>query len=91
MVGQKPPALVVNTPSSDLFLTPGHVRGLGVLLMNQCNLARQILADAPIPSGREKDLVTAMLAEFVRRLDQELALSRAVFPDTEHYERETAI
>jgi hypothetical protein len=83
--------VIINTPSPDLFLTPTHVRGLGVPLVNQCNLARQILAEAPIPSGREKDLVTAMLAEIIRMLDEELTLSRRVFPDTEEYKRATAI
>jgi hypothetical protein len=83
--------VIINTPSPDLFLTPENVRGLGVVLIEQCNLARQILADVPIPPGREKDLVTAMIAEFVRRLDQELKLSRAVFPVTEEYQRVTAI
>ncbi len=83
--------VIVNTPSADLFLTSGHVRGLGVLLINQCNLARQILADAPIPSGRERELVTAMLAEIIRRLDEELALSRPLFPGTEEYEQMTHI
>lgn len=83
--------VIVSQPSPDIFLTPGHVRGLGVLLINQCNLARQILADAPIPSGREKELVTAMLSQFIRMLDEELASSRPVFPDTQDYERETAI
>jgi hypothetical protein len=83
---------VINTtPSYDIFLTPLDVRGLGVLLINQCYHARQILAEAPIPSGRERELVTAMLSEFVQRLDAELARSRAVFPDTQDFERSTEI
>ena len=44
-----------------------------------------------VPSGREKELVTTMLSQFIQMLDEELASSRAVFPDTQDYERETAI
>jgi hypothetical protein len=49
------------------------------MLINQCFLARQILSEAQIPTGKEEALVTLMLAEMIRRLDEQLPKSRAVF------------
>jgi hypothetical protein len=77
---------------------PGHtilgrtdVVGLGVMLIEQCFLARQILAEAPIPVGNEQLLVRAMFTEMVRKIDKQLAASREVFPTVEAYEEASAI
>jgi hypothetical protein len=83
-------SVIVKTPTGQIFLTPHHVSGLGTLLVNQCYLARQILADAPVPRGREGELVRAMLSEFIQRLDLEIKLSQSVFRSNEDYERATA-
>jgi len=83
--------VIVKAPSSKHVLGPGDVQGLGVLLMSQCFLARQILSDAPIPTGKEEALVTQMRTEIIRRLDEQISKSKDVFPTTEEYEQKTVI
>ena len=50
--------VIVNARNGNLVLAPIDVLGLSVMLINQCFLARQILSEAPIPTGKEEALVT---------------------------------
>lgn len=81
--------VILSAPSVNLHLTPTDVEGLGVLLINQCFLARQILSAAPTPTGDEALVVAAMLAGIMKMLDDELALSRPVFPTALQYQHAT--
>jgi hypothetical protein len=83
--------VVSSFPSADLFLTPTDVEGIGILLLDQCKLARQILAYAPIPKGQEKQLATHMLIEIIKMLDAEIDRSKVIFPTTQDYQKKTTI
>jgi len=84
--------IITNGPPSSPFLTPIDVQGLGIILINQCTLAREILDQAPpIPTGKEELLVAQMISETVRSLDEQLLASRDVFPTTAQWEEATAI
>jgi hypothetical protein len=72
--------VIATMPSPNLFLTPIEVQGLGVLLADQCRLARRILEEYSVPEGREKELVTQMLAILIAILSDEIAASDAHFP-----------
>jgi hypothetical protein len=75
--------VIATTPSPKLFLTPIDVQGLGVILADQCRLARRILEDYSVPEGREKVLATQMLAILIAMLSDEIAASEAYFPATQ--------
>jgi hypothetical protein len=76
----------LTTPSPNLFLTPIDVQGLGVILADQCRLAKRILEEYSVPEGREKELVTPMLAILIAMLPDEIAASDAHFPTTQQYQ-----
>ena len=83
--------VIVNAREGDAILVPRDVEGLGSLLIEQCFLARQILSQAPVATGKDKLLATQMLTVMIQRLDEQIEKSKAVFPTTEEYERKTAI
>jgi hypothetical protein len=82
--------VIVKAPGHTM-LAPIDVLGLGVMLINQCLLALQILVEAPIPAGTEKTLITLTLAEMIRGIDKELDKAKAIFPTTQEYEEASAI
>jgi hypothetical protein len=82
--------VIVKAPGHTL-LGPIDVKGLGVILREQCFLAREILSGAPIPSGHEEVLINQMRTIIIQMLDEQLARSAGLFPATEEYERDTTI
>jgi hypothetical protein len=78
--------VIASTPSPNLFLTPIDVEGLGILLAEQCRLAKRILEEYSVPEGREKELVTRMLTILIAMLSDEIAASEAHFPTTQQYQ-----
>ena len=78
--------VIVTTPSPNILLTPNDVQGLGVLLADQCRLAKRILEEYTVPEGREKELVTQMIATLIAMLAAEIEASDAHFPTTQQYQ-----
>jgi hypothetical protein len=72
-------------------LGPTDVIGLGIMLREQCVLARQILATSPPLQGTDQALMTQMIIAIVRVLDEEIEQSNRVFPSTDAYQQMTRV
>jgi hypothetical protein len=81
--------VITNGPGPNLG--PNDVEGLGIILREQCVLARQILATAPAPKGNDKELMTQMIVEIIRMLDEEIESSRRAFPSIHAYQQRTRV
>jgi hypothetical protein len=82
--------VITHAPARGL-LTPIDITGLGIILREQCILARQILATSPVTSGNDQALITQMIPEIIRRLDEEIGLANTTFPATHAYEQMTRV
>ncbi len=87
--------VVMARPGENPLLTPIDVEGIGVLLVSQCMLARQILSTglgtAVLRAGTDASLMMHMLTGIIKMLDEEIEQSRKVFPSTTAYEEKTKI
>jgi hypothetical protein len=87
---EKTVRVILTTPSPNIFLTPIDVQGLGVLLREQCFIARQILSQSTVPPVRDADFHRQMIEGIVTMLDAELAAAQGVFPTVQEYQQATA-
>lgn len=87
---EKTVRVILTNPSPNMFLTPVDVQGLGVLLREQCFLARQILSEPSVPPVRDVDFHRKMIEGIVAMLDAELEAARGVFPTVQEYQQATA-
>jgi hypothetical protein len=81
--------VLANRPTEAL-LEPIDVEGIGILLLEQCMIARQILAHARRPE-QDTELIRQMLIEIIRRLDEEIETSKKAFPTAHAYEKKTTV
>jgi hypothetical protein len=83
--------VIMRRASESANLEPRDVEGLGVLLLSQCMLARQILAHPKPPQNQDVELIKQMLLAIINALDKEIETSKKIFPTVRDFEQKTSM